>query len=79
MTFEITIKPSDHRYPCAADETILTAAMRADLLLPYGCRNGACGTCKGKLVSGSIDYGHYSVSALSDTEKADGKALFCWR
>ena len=41
MSFQITIKPSDHAFPCAADETVLEVAMTADLLLPYGCRNGA--------------------------------------
>src|SRR5207249_4371971 len=35
MTFEITIKPSDHRFECEADETILAGALRAGLLLPY--------------------------------------------
>ena len=47
MTFEITIKPSDHAFACEADETVLASAMRADLLLPYGCRNGACGIVQG--------------------------------
>ena len=77
MTFEITIKPSDHRYPCAADETILTAAMRADLLLPYGCRNGACGTCKGRILSGDVDYGPHQAATLTNDEKRVGLALFC--
>ena len=77
MTFKVSIQPSGHEYPAKPDETILQGALNNGIGLPYGCRNGACGTCKGKLVSGSIDYGNYSVSALSDTEKAEGKALFC--
>ena len=51
---QITIKPSDHVFPCDADETVLQAAMRADLMIPYGCRNGACGTCKGKILAGFL-------------------------
>ena len=47
MPMQITIKPSDHAFPCDADETVLQAAMRADLMIPYGCRNGACGTSAG--------------------------------
>ena len=43
MPYQITIKPSDHSFACADDETVLAAAMRADLMIPYGCRNGACG------------------------------------
>jgi len=77
MTFEITIKPSDHSFPCDADETLLAAAMRADLLLPYGCRNGACGTCKGKVLAGEVDYGAHQASTLSAEEKRGGLALFC--
>jgi len=77
MTFEITIKPSDHSFPCAADETVLAAAMRADLMLPYGCRNGACGTCKGKILAGEVDYGAHQKSTLTDDEKRVGLALFC--
>jgi CDP-4-dehydro-6-deoxyglucose reductase len=45
MSFQITIKPSDHSFTCPEGETLLAAAMAADLILPYGCRNGACGTC----------------------------------
>lgn len=77
MTFEITTRPSGHRFPCGPDETVLQAAMRADLMIPYGCRNGACGSCKGRIVEGSVDHGTYQASALTDDEKRQGYALFC--
>ena len=77
MTFEITTRPDGHRFPCEPDETILQAAMRADLMIPYGCRNGACGSCKGRIVDGSVEYGSYQSSALTDDEKRQGYALFC--
>ena len=77
MAMQITIKPSDHVFPCDADETVLQAAMRADLMIPYGCRNGACGTCKGKIIAGDVDYGAYQPSTLSEDEKRVGLALFC--
>ncbi len=77
MTFEITIKPSEHSVPCDDGETVLAAAMRADLMLPYGCRNGACGTCKGKILSGQVDYGTHQASTLTAEEKRMGLALFC--
>jgi len=51
--------------------------MRADLMIPYGCRNGACGTCKGRILGGEVDYGAYQPGTLTDAEKADGFALFC--
>jgi ferredoxin len=48
MPHQITINPSGHSFVCPDGDTVLAAAMAADLILPYGCRNGACGTCKGK-------------------------------
>jgi len=77
MTVKITIKPSDHSYVCDDGETVLAAAMRNDLMLPYGCRNGACGTCKGRILEGDVDYGQHQASALTDDEKRTGLALFC--
>ncbi len=74
---QIIIRPSDHAFECAADETVLAAAMRADLILPYGCRNGACGTCKGEILDGRVDYGPHQPSTLTDDEKRAGFALFC--
>src|SRR5512137_2095464 len=77
MTFEITIKPSEHSFSCDDGETVLAAAMRNDLMLPYGCRNGACGTCKGRILDGAVDYGAHQASTLTDEEKGKGLALFC--
>jgi CDP-4-dehydro-6-deoxyglucose reductase, E3 len=75
--FTVTLKPSGNTFKAAADETILEAAMRQGIGLPYGCRNGACGSCKGTLVSGEFDYGQYQERTLRPEEKAAGKALFC--
>jgi CDP-4-dehydro-6-deoxyglucose reductase, E3 len=77
MPFEITIKPSEHRFACDDGETVLAAAMRADLMIPYGCRNGACGTCKGRILDGTVDYGAHQPGTLTEDEKARGLALFC--
>ena len=77
MPFQITIKPSDHSFACAEGETVLTSAMAADLMLPYGCRNGACGTCKGKVLEGRIDAGPVQTSTLTADEQQQGYALFC--
>jgi hypothetical protein len=46
-------------------------------MLPYGCRNGACGTCKGRILSGEVDYGAHQAATLTDDEKRKGLALFC--
>ncbi|OIR16763.1 CDP-6-deoxy-L-threo-D-glycero-4-hexulose-3-dehydrase reductase [mine drainage metagenome] len=77
MSFKTTIQPSNHTFPIEKDETILEAALDHGLTLPYSCRNGACGVCKGKVLQGSVDYGKAQSFALTEAEKAAGMALFC--
>jgi len=77
MTFQITVQPSGHHFDCEAGETVLGAALRAGIGLPYGCKNGACGSCKGKIVSGSVEHKAHQQRALSEDEAAAGLSLFC--
>ena len=77
MRFQITLQPSNRQYPCDEGETLLAAAIRAGLALPYGCKNGACGSCKGKLLSGSIEHGKHQEKALTKTEAEQGQLLLC--
>ena len=73
----VTLQPSGHQFQVEEGEAVLAAALRQGFVLPYGCKNGACGSCKGKILAGTVDYGVYQQKALSDEEKAQGKALFC--
>jgi CDP-4-dehydro-6-deoxyglucose reductase len=77
MTFQITVQPSGHHYACESEETVLGAALRAGIGLPYGCKNGACGSCKGKVVEGSFHHKPHQQRALSEQEKLQGYALLC--
>jgi CDP-4-dehydro-6-deoxyglucose reductase len=77
MSFKTTIQPSQHTFPVAEGETILEAALEHGLVLPYSCRNGACGVCKGKVLEGKVDFGDHQSYALTDEEKAEGMARFC--
>ena len=77
MTFKTTIQPSGHSFSIETHETVLEAALKHGYTLPYSCRDGVCGTCKGKIVTGQVDYGKYQDSTLSEDEKAVGMALFC--
>ncbi len=77
MTYQITIQPSGHTCSGKVYETVLEAVIEAGFNIPYGCRNGACGSCKGTILSGEVDYGDYARSALTEEERAAGKALFC--
>ena len=77
MPNQVTLQPGNHVFTARDDETILDAALREGHVISYGCRNGACGTCKGTVLAGKVDYGAYQQSALTDAEKRLGKALFC--
>ena len=71
---QVRLEPSGHTFTVADGETVLEAALRQGIGLPYGCRNGACGACKGILRSGELAYGDYQERALHPEEKAAGKA-----
>jgi len=77
MQFQISTQPGAQSFTASADQTVLEAALAAGLLLPYGCRDGACGTCKGRVVSGNLEQGQVSDSALTDQERDAGYALLC--
>jgi CDP-4-dehydro-6-deoxyglucose reductase len=77
MAFRVTIQKSGHAFDAPDGDTVLVAAQAAGITLPYGCRNGACGACKGKLVEGRVDHGAHQPYTLTDGEKNAGFALFC--
>lgn len=75
--FHITIEPSGREFTVSAGETILAAGIAQGINLPYGCKDGACGSCKCKKVSGSVTHGAHQSKALSDAEEAQGFVLTC--
>ncbi|MCU1415804.1 MAG: CDP-6-deoxy-delta-3,4-glucoseen reductase [Microbacteriaceae bacterium] len=77
MSFQVTVQPSGRQFSCEPDETILNAAIRAGVGLPYGCKNGACSSCKGKLLDGSVTHGAHQDKALSANDEKLGISLFC--
>ncbi|HMV53708.1 MAG TPA: CDP-6-deoxy-delta-3,4-glucoseen reductase [Rhodocyclaceae bacterium] len=77
MTVKISITPSGHSYDADPAQTVLQSALDAGFILPYGCRNGACGTCKGRILSGDFDLGDFQDNALTAEDRARGYALFC--
>ena len=77
MTFTITLHPAERAFDVARDETILSAAIRSGVGMPYGCRDGACGSCKSRLKSGRVIHGAHQPKALSEAEEAEGFILTC--
>ncbi|MFO1300851.1 MAG: CDP-6-deoxy-delta-3,4-glucoseen reductase [Burkholderiaceae bacterium] len=77
MSFKVTVAPSGRQFDVDDDEFILEAALRQGVVLPYGCRNGACGSCKARVVDGRIEQGPHADKALAADEAARGYALLC--
>ncbi len=76
MRHRVQIQPSEHQFYVESGETVLDAALRQGVNLRYGCRNGACGACKGKILQGSVSYDEPPI-ALEDSDVEQNLALFC--
>ncbi len=77
MSFNVHILPADIRFEVEPDEAVLPAAIRQGVGLPYGCRDGACGSCKSRLVEGRVVHGPHQLKALTAEEEAAGFILTC--
>ncbi len=77
LLYQVQLKTSGKTFSVEADETVLEAALRQGINLPYGCKNGACGSCKGKCIEGKIRHGDHSQSALSAADETAGSTLLC--
>jgi len=77
VTFSVTLQASGKRFDAGADESVLDAARRAGLALPYSCLSGVCGSCKATLLEGDCHYPHNPPSALNAAEVARHQVLLC--
>ncbi|MBX3641586.1 MAG: CDP-6-deoxy-delta-3,4-glucoseen reductase [Rubrivivax sp.] len=77
MSFTIHLQPANRSFEVQRDEPILSAAIRQGIGLPYGCRDGACGSCKSRLLSGRVIHGAHQLRALSVAEEDAGWILPC--
>jgi CDP-4-dehydro-6-deoxyglucose reductase, E3 len=76
-TFTVTVQPSGRMFEVQTGETILAAAIRQGIGLPYGCKDGACGSCKCKKIEGSVTHGTHQDKALTPQEESAGLVLTC--
>ena len=77
MAFTVELKPSGTTFSVEPGETVLDGAIRENILVPYGCRNGAWGSGKGRLISGAIAQGEEPFRGLSTREVSGGWVLLC--
>lgn len=75
--FQVTVQPSGRTFSVTEGEAILAAAIRQGIGLPYGCKDGACGSCKSKKLAGDLTHGPHQSKALSQEEEAAGYVLTC--
>jgi CDP-4-dehydro-6-deoxyglucose reductase len=77
LSFNVSVLPSNRSFTVASDEPILTAGIRQGVAMPYGCKDGACGSCKCKMLEGKVVHGTHQPKALSAEEEAAGYILTC--
>jgi len=77
MTYQLTIEPLGATVSVADGQTLLDAALRSGIGLPYACNHGLCGTCKVDVLEGDVRHNHASAFALMDLERDEGKCLAC--
>ncbi|MCW5620407.1 MAG: cytochrome b N-terminal domain-containing protein [Burkholderiales bacterium] len=73
----MTVHPGNREVPVRAGETLLEAGLRAGIPMPYQCRNGGCGVCKGTILQGEVRHAPYQSAFLSEDERMLGRALLC--
>jgi phenol hydroxylase P5 protein len=73
----VRIEPMGRTIVCSAEQTILDACLRNGIWIPHACSRGTCGTCKGRVLSGTVDMGDESLTCITPGELRDGKILLC--
>jgi ferredoxin len=77
MSHTVTIQNNGIRFNANTNETILEAARRQGISLPYGCAGGICGACVFTLVEGQVEYRDDKPFAIAEEDIDDGRGLCC--
>jgi CDP-4-dehydro-6-deoxyglucose reductase len=75
--FKVTISSSGSEFTVRQGESVLAAALRQGVMLPYSCKNGTCGSCKGRILQGEVHYPFNPPLALERPDIAAGYTLLC--
>jgi CDP-4-dehydro-6-deoxyglucose reductase len=74
---KVKVLPSNRDFEARVDEPVLTAALRQHLNLPHSCKGGSCGTCRVRVLAGTVAYPHGRPAGIDAVEAAAGYALIC--
>ena len=77
MTDRITISNSGETFNAEQDENLLAAALRAGIVIPHNCRNGICGSCRARVVSGEVEMGEVKPEVINEQQREQGYILCC--
>lgn len=77
MPYSVTILNTPWRFQVDDGETVLQAALRQEVPVPWGCGGGVCGVCMAQIVSGEVCYPDGEPLALFEEDAEAGKLLPC--
>lgn len=77
MSFKVIVEPAGYSFEVQPGQSVLDAALEADVMLPYSCRGGGCSTCKGKVLEGEFEAGEAPQHILEQDELDQGFTLMC--
>lgn len=77
MSYKVTIRNSGECFSVETGESILNAAKRHSVTLPYGCDDGVCGACIYTIIEGCVQYPGGQPFALFEEDLKAGKGLCC--
>lgn len=75
QTFTVKLSCSSRSFTMSASETVLSAARKAGVAIPSSCSQGVCGTCKTRLIEGTVDMKHNG--GIREREVQKGLRLLC--
>lgn len=77
-TYEVTLEPSGKTIIAKEGQTLLDAAIRNGIQIPYGCRHGSCSACKAQVLEGDYQLmDRVSEYSLMSFEREEGFVLLC--
>ncbi len=77
MSVTVQVEPLGVRFTVQEGQSVLDAALEANILLPYSCRGGSCSTCKARVISGTFEAGSAPEQILMPEELEAGYSLMC--